>query len=110
MKRQAVTPNMKLNCLLERANIRCSECGGRITPYCVIEWDHIQALVHGGEHSYLNLRPLHIVCHAAKTVRDIQANAKVKRLANPKPSKRPMAGGKQSKFKRKMNGTVERRS
>jgi len=89
-KRQAITPQMKIDCLISRSLTLCWECKAQIFPGEKIEWDHIAALCHDGEHSYKNLRPLHEACHLEKTRRDIQANAKVKRLQNPKPSKRPM--------------------
>lgn len=90
MKRQAITPQMKIECLLIRHDILCGECGDIIVPGEDIQWDHIHALVHGGAHTSANLRPMHGRCHLEKTKRDISANSKVKRLRNPKPSKRPM--------------------
>ncbi len=80
MKRQAITPTMKIDCLLHRYEVWCAICGLSVGPCEEIEWDHVQALVHGGEHVYSNLRPVHALCHLEKTKRDIQANAKVKRL------------------------------
>ena len=90
-KRKAITERMKIDCLLFRANIKCSICGDFLYPGQAIDWDHIHALVHGGDHTYLNLRPLHPDCHKPKTARDIRDNAKIKRILSPKPSKRPMA-------------------
>ena len=90
MKRQAVTHQMKIDCLLSRADIRCMICADVLLPGAEIEWDHIQALVHQGPHDYWNLRPLHPECHKIKTARDIAANAKVKRIIADKPSRHPM--------------------
>ncbi len=90
MKRKAITPAMKIKCLLHRYDIRCSECLCPLRSSDEIEWDHIHALVHGGAHEFLNFRPLHVDCHRQKTRRDIAANAKVKRILADKPSKRPM--------------------
>ncbi len=89
-KRLPITPQMKIDCLLSRADIRCIICAEVLLPGVEIEWDHIQALVHQGSHDYWNLRPLHPECHKSKTARDIAANAKVKRIIADKPSKRPM--------------------
>lgn len=90
MKRQAITPAMKIACLLYRHNVTCGLCAGELFPVDEIEWDHVHALVHGGGHSYANLRPVHVECHKAKSAKDVAANAKVKRILADKPSKRPM--------------------
>lgn len=89
-KRKAITTAMKVKCLLSRSCVYCTDCNNRILPDDIIEWDHVHALVHGGAHTWGNLRPLHKQCHMHKTVRDIQANAKVKRILADKPSKHPM--------------------
>lgn len=60
---------------------RCVACGLAIHPEHIIQFDHRHADIHGGPHEYQNLRPLHYECHKAKTKRDVQANAKVKRIA-----------------------------
>ncbi len=93
-KRKAITPAMKIQCLLYRAEVKCSICGHDIYPDEEIEWDHIHALVHSGPHEYQNLRPVHAECHKEKTKADIQANAKIKRILADKPSKRPMRNSK----------------
>ncbi len=79
-KRQAITPAMKIKTLFYRGYFECTICKFPISCEAKIEWDHIHALVHGGEHAYLNLRPVHAKCHKGKTARDVAANAKVKRL------------------------------
>ena len=85
---------MKVACLLYRWFTPCALCGKRIEPADKVEWDHVHALVHGGAHHYENLRPVHAECHKLKSAQDVKANAKVKRLANPRPSKHPMKSGK----------------
>ena len=90
MARKPIRERMKIDTLLFRNNVVCGVCGDMLYPGQPIEWDHIHALAHGGDHTYLNLRPLHPECHKPKTARDIRDNAKVKRLANPKPSRHPM--------------------
>lgn len=80
-KRQAITPQMKIDALIYRYPIMCDWCDEQIHIGHEIEWDHVQALVHGGDHIFANLRPLHAdPCHKEKTAYDIKANAKVKRL------------------------------
>lgn len=78
--RQAITADMKIDCLLFRYAVTCAICGKEIRPGDEIEWDHVHALVHSGQHVFSNLRPLHADCHKAKTARDVAANAKVKRI------------------------------
>lgn len=90
MKREAITPIMKIKAFLFGYKPLCAICLGPLRPDDKIEWDHIHALVHSGPHEYENLRPLHAECHKRKTKADVQANAKVKRILANKPSKRPM--------------------
>ncbi len=90
MKRQAITERMKIDCLFHRAFVECPVCWEQIYAEEDIEWDHVQALCHGGEHKFWNLRPLHADCHKIKTKADVKALAKAKRLSNPKPSRHPM--------------------
>ncbi len=78
--RQAITPAMKVKCIISRFTVNCGLCGGLLTAEDDIEWDHVHALVHGGAHRYTNLRPVHAECHKVKTKSDIQANAKIKRI------------------------------
>lgn len=85
-----VTPAMKVNCLLWLCAINCPECHQPVLPEQRIEWDHRHCVALAGPHEYQNLRPVHYDCHKKKSARDVKAIAKAKRLANPKPSKRPM--------------------
>ncbi len=78
--RKAITPAMKVSCLLYRWFTPCSLCGLKIAPTDKIEWDHVHALVHGGPHDYTNLRPVHAACHKRKTAKDVKANFKIKRI------------------------------
>lgn len=83
---------------------RCTICGEPILPGQTIQFDHVAADVHGGEHGYRNLRPVHYdPCHKKKSAQDVAGNAKVKRLVKvDKPRKgykipsRPFAVGKRS--------------
>ena len=98
-----VSRKMAVDCLLYwfgvmHVTILCPECGEPILPEQNIQFDHRHAIVHNGPHEYQNLRPIHYdPCHKAKTKRDNQANAKVKRIRDetkrrvkPKPVTRPM--------------------
>jgi len=107
--RQAITPAMKVLCLLHRAEVTCAICGEPVLPEDDIEWDHIWALTHGGPHTYSNLRPLHFACHKVKTKADIQARAKVRRITGEtkgRVSKPLRSRGFDKTKSRKFNGTV----
>jgi len=92
-----ISRKMAVDCILHRipGYVRCGICDVPLRPGDDIQFDHIHAHVHGGPHEYQNLRPVHAHCHKAKTAQDVKDNAKVKRLINPRPSKRPMKSGKQ---------------
>lgn len=112
-----VTRKMAVDCLLwyvqqfgsmvridagdhESLAIRCYICGEKIMPGQVVQFDHIHADVHKGPHEYQNLRPVHYdPCHKAKTKRDIQANAKVKRLRGETKGRPKRNWGKGRKLK-----------
>jgi 5-methylcytosine-specific restriction protein A len=78
------------------------------------ETDHKVAIINGGENRESNLRTLLKSHHKTKTAADVAEKAKVyrKRLNHLGLKRRkgpPMAGSKASGFKRKMDGSVERR-
>ena len=85
-----VTRKMAVDCLLHRVIMQFGtpliaiSTGEELLPGMAIEFDHVQADVHGGAHEYENLRPLPKKAHSRKTAKDIAANAKVKRLSSPK--------------------------
>lgn len=87
-----ISRKMAIDCILHRipGYVNCGICTIALRPGDDIQFDHIHACVFKGPHEYENLRPVHAHCHKAKTARDVKDNAKVKRLANPKTSKRPM--------------------
>lgn len=92
-----VSRKLAVDCLLARfkqqtgVGLACSLCGQELLPGQNIHFDHIHAVVFDGPHEYMNLRPIHFhPCHKEKTARDNKDNAKVKRILDPKPSKRPM--------------------
>jgi 5-methylcytosine-specific restriction endonuclease McrA len=107
-KRKAITPRMKIDCLLWRAGFfwdggfKCAECQERIMPSARIEWDHTHCLAAGGPHEYMNLRPLHYECHKDKTKRDVALNSKAKRIA--RGGKRKGPGPRSRGFQPKPDG------
>lgn len=92
--RKRVTERMKVDCLLALAHtqfgvhLRCAISGEDMKPGAPVEFDHIHALVHGGEHTYQNLRPVLSEAHKRKTAQDIRDDAKVTRLIAGKKKRR----------------------
>ena len=108
-KRQAITERMKIDCLLIRGTHTCGICGTKLFWGDALEWDHVQAIVHEGEHSAWDIRPVHPACHKEKTKRDVAANAKVKRLRGETcqgPKKKIQSPGFDKTKTRKFNGQV----
>lgn len=92
------------------ADFRCHLCGGRIDPVRDRwEAEHVVPLALGGT----SVLPAHAKCHAAKTADDVGRIAKAKRGGEShkgvRVSARPMPGSRASGWKRRMDGTVERR-
>jgi 5-methylcytosine-specific restriction protein A len=94
----------------------CHLCLGKILTGEPWEVSHPKPLEMGGEDTDENRRPAHKVCHRDHTSRvDIPQIAKAKRrqarhLGIKKHTSRPMPGSRASGWKRKFDGTVERRS
>lgn len=60
---------------------RCGLCGAPIKPpHDKWALDHIIPLAGGGEDTDDNLHPVHVRCHAGKTLQDVQRIAKGKRV------------------------------
>ena len=89
---------------------RCAACSEkvRLGEYAV---DHIQALDHLGKHELENWQLLCVGCHKIKTVNDVKASAKGRRIRQEVGTgpKRPIPSrGFNKTLRRKFNGTVER--
>jgi 5-methylcytosine-specific restriction protein A len=92
----------------------CHISGRKITVGDKWDCDHIIALCNGGEHRETNLAPALKEAHKKKTKDDVAIKAKSDRIAKKhygitKP-KRPMPGSRASRWKKCMDGTVERRA
>lgn len=81
MSKSPMTVKLVTQWMVERIATPCGLCFKELEPEDNIQWDHIHAEVFSGPHVYDNLRPVHYACHKAKTRADVQANAKVKRIA-----------------------------
>lgn len=78
-----------------------------------IEFDHTTALINGGENREGNLRALRRPCHKGKTAEDVAIKARVARKKAKhlglRQSKVALPFGRNSKFKRKLDGSIVRR-
>lgn len=92
----------------------CHLCDRRIQAGEKWEVEHVIPLALGGADGESNMRPAHVKCHAIKTKADNAAWSKSKRMkakhvgAARKRSSFPC--GKDSPWRKKINGTVERRT
>lgn len=82
-----VTERMKIDAILDLAvqlgaPLPCVECQEALLPGQKIQFDHRQATVHDGAHTFKQIRPIHYdPCHKRKTKRDVQGRAKRDRIA-----------------------------
>lgn len=105
-----VPPRVK-DRIFKRYEGHCCACtlpivGGRFPTY-----DHIRAIVNGGENRESNVQLLCSACHPPKTAADVAEkssiyNKRAKRLRLKK--RRLIPGSKGSGFRKRMDGTVVR--
>jgi 5-methylcytosine-specific restriction endonuclease McrA len=77
-------------------------------------YDHIDPDWFSSDNDLDNCQVLCRVCHQAKTKRDVKNISKSKRIRDKlikarKPKGRPIPGSKRSGWRKRMDGTVERR-
>lgn len=107
-----VPPRVRARVFLRFGGI-CQECGLKIIAK---RWicDHDKALINGGENREKNLRPIHEACDKRKTAKDVEEKSKnyrvlAKHIGIKRRKGQPMMGTKASGWKKKMDGTWERR-
>jgi len=113
MKRVRITAKMRADIFLSR-NGCCHLCSIKVVPG--EDWDvsHDIPLEVGGKDDATNWFVAHRKCHRVHTSTvDAPLIAKVKRIhqkhVGAKKTRSPMPLGRNSKFKRKMDGTIVRR-
>lgn len=109
--RKPLTPAQKLKMYLAHNGI-CCLCGNKIDGVKEAWDEHIDPLWLNGTNDMGNRKPAHAKCARLKTAAEAKDRAKdrsvsAKHFGAKKPS--TMAGSRQSKWKKKMNGEVVRR-
>ena len=107
----APPPRVKLR-IIDRQGGLCAACDRKLGMAGeTVEFDHIVALILGGENRETNLQALCGMCHGAKTRQDVaqkaqDAKRKASRYGVKAAPRNPIPGSKASRWKRKMDGTV----
>jgi len=89
----------------------CHICSGRIKVGEAWDVEHVVPLALGGADDDGNRHSAHIACHRLKTKGDVSDMARAKRreaqhLGARAPSRHPLPFGRNSKFRKKINGEV----
>lgn len=112
--RRTLSTKMRLQIFTDASGC-CHLCGVKIGVGERWEVEHVIALSLGGEDRPENMRPAHVACHKVKSAKDAADTARAVRrqaihLGAKRQSSRPLPGGRNSPFRKKINGTVEPRT
>ena len=111
--RKTISAKIRLKVFTTHNGI-CHICGGKIHVGEAWDLEHIIPFAMGGADDETNWQPAHSKCHKNKTAQDVADIAKAKRREirhiGAKKSKSPLPFGKQSRLKKKMDGTVVERN
>jgi 5-methylcytosine-specific restriction protein A len=77
---QAIPPRVKLR-IWERCAGKCALTGRKLRPGDPYDFDHIIALINGGQHREFNLQVVTRVAHKEKTAEDLAIKSKTYRMA-----------------------------
>ena len=96
------------------AHGRCERCGWALAPGTRWDIDHVIPLALGGRDQADNLQVLCAACHGGKTHRiDVPAIAKTNRVRarhlGARTTRRPLPGGRRSRWKKTIDGRVVER-
>lgn len=111
--RRKLTDKQRLQMFMEHKGI-CCLCGGKIDGVRE-SWtdEHIEPLWRNGTNDMANRAPAHMKCARGKSGQENIDRAKGRRVAEKhfgaKVSKNPMPGSRRSPWKKRIDGTVERR-
>lgn len=105
----AVPPRVRAR-IFEREKGKCHLAKRKILAGEPWDLDHGIALCNGGEHRETNLFPALRDKHREKTAEDVAEKSLIARQRSKHLGIKPKGRGFQSKFKRKMDGTVVLRS
>lgn len=85
---EAIPPRVKVR-LFDAAGGQCQECGRMLRGADRPEYDHVVALINGGEHRESNLRVLCLWCHKGKTRADVAEKSRVYRKRKSNVVRKP---------------------
>ncbi len=115
-ERKLLTPQQRARLFVERGG-QCHRCKRKLRPGDKWSDEHLEPLWDGGTNDWDNR---HISCEWCKPIKDgeetkVRAKRRRTRTKHVLPSedqgsKRPMPGSRRSKYKRRMDGTVEIRN
>ena len=110
----AIPPRVRLRVFERHGGICQCGCGRKIGAGERWDCDHIVALINGGLHCESNLQPLLLAHHKDKTRRDVAIKSKSNRVRarhlGIKRKRVSFATNRDGKFKKRMDGTIERRA
>jgi hypothetical protein len=112
-RRRRLSTRERLDLFLA-ARGRCQRCSWSLTPGTRWEVDHVIPLALGGRDATDNMQVLCSPCHGGKTREcDVPAIAKTARIRARQSgawrTRRPMQGGRQSQWKKTIDGRVVER-
>lgn len=109
-----VPPRVRLRVFMRLGGICQCGCNRPIRPGEPWQTDHRVALINGGQHRESNLQPLIVEHHKGKTREDVAEKSRThKRRLRHHGIRKPkhiMPGARASRFKKRMDGTVELRN
>lgn len=111
-KRKPLTSKQRAQLFVEHDGV-CCICHHKIDSVRDMWDEHVNPLWLNGDNAASNRAPAHVECARVKTAREAKTRAKGRRIAEKhmgaRKAKRPMPGSRASRWKKKLDGTVEPR-